>query len=119
MDRSHLATRYRLIPGLVSAVIYRIGADDTVRDKREVGFVRYKDNGITETASDMGPVRRDSSTVHLYEMELGGWVVQEHDVLHVFDSKSGLDVWLRVTAASRNLMYSRFVCQCVRTIEVA
>jgi hypothetical protein len=118
MDRSHLATRYRLIPNLVSAVIYRLGIDDAVRDKREVRYVRYKDNGVTETATDMGPVRRESSTVHLYEPELGGWVVQENDVLHVFDVKSSLDVWLRVSSVSRNLMYSRYVCQCVPTLEV-
>lgn len=118
MDRSHLATRYRLIPGLVSAVIYRLGIDDVVRDKREIGYVRYKDNGVTETATDMGPVRRESSTVHLYENELGGWAVQENDVLHVFHQNSGLNVWVRVNSATRNLMYSRYVCQCVPTLEV-
>ena len=42
LNRAQVATRYRMIPGLVSATLYRKGADDEVASQQAVSFVEFK-----------------------------------------------------------------------------
>lgn len=116
MNRKHLATRYRMIPGLVAGTIYRTGMDDAVRATQYVPQLRYKENGVQESGGLAGPQRSETITVHLYDEQLNGWVVEEHDVLHVVDVASGIDKWLRVESVTRNLLQSRYVCSCMPTV---
>lgn len=108
-----------MIPGIrdVSATIYRLNADGGVSDSKEVPCVRFKDASFVEQRSEMGPRTVYLYTVHLYELELGEWRVEENDVLHIVSETHRLDLWVRVDAVLNNLMGTRFVCTCTPTIQ--
>lgn len=114
INRNTLRYKHRMVPGLkdVKATIYRRDHRDMVIKTREVSYVYHKERMRDEQASESGANSSVVVTVHMYEAELGDWIVEENDVLHVLSPKHGLDVWLRVTAVKRDLMGLRHVCVC-------
>jgi hypothetical protein len=116
LNRKRLATRYRLIPGLVAGTLYRLGVDDEVQQSQAVQRMRYKENGVQEVPSNIGPTRTETFTIHLYDEELCGWVVEENDIIHINDTATNTDRWVRVDQVSRQLMQTRFACQCTPSV---
>ncbi|XZE35407.1 hypothetical protein SH501x_000898 [Pirellulaceae bacterium SH501] len=119
ITREWLKTRHRLIPGIldVSGVIYRVNADGQVSAHKSVPCLRFKDASYVEQRSELGPRTVYIYNVHLYELELGDWRVEENDVLHIVSSSQQIDLWVRVDAVLNNLMGTRFVCTCTPTFQ--
>ncbi|AMV35644.1 hypothetical protein VN12_26365 [Pirellula sp. SH-Sr6A] len=119
IDREWLKSRHRMIPGMrdVSATIYRVNADGGVSDSKAVPCVRFKDASYVEQRSEMGPRTIYLYKVHLYELELEEWRVEENDVLHIVSETHRLDLWVRLDSVLNNLMGTRFVCTCTPTIQ--
>lgn len=112
VNRAWLATRYRMIPGLVSSTIYRMSVADLVTASQAVLKVRFKSVKVIEKKSDFGPTLQKMAEIHLYSNELGTWVVLENDIIHVVDAEQKLDSWWRVDTVAYELLNTRANCMC-------
>ena len=118
LNRMQLSTRYRMIPGLVSATIYRKGQDDNVATSQEVKFVEFKTPKASQSGTlDVGN-RQETSLIFLWVNELKGWIVEDFDIIHVYDTTQGLDEWWLAQSSSLEQMRTRYRCECVRTLKV-
>jgi hypothetical protein len=118
MNRARLATRYRLLPGLVSGKIYRMTVQDTIATTpvpQTVNCIRFKGTKIVEVATEMGPSLQKVAEIHLYANELGNWVVTENDILHVWDEEQKLNSWWRIESVGHELLNTRANCMCKPT----
>lgn len=112
VNRAWLATRYRMIPGLVSSTIYRMSVEDLVTASQVVLKVRFKSVKVVEKKSDFGPTLQKMAEIHLYANELGTWVVLENDIIHVVDAEQKLDSWWRIDTVDYELLNTRAKCMC-------
>ena len=113
-----LSTRYRMIPGLVSATVYRKGADDELASQQKVAFVEFKTPRANQSGTlDVGN-SQETALIFLWVNELKGWKVEDFDIIHVYDTKQGLDEWWLAQATTLEMMRTRYRCECVRTLKV-
>lgn len=118
LNRALLSTRYRMIPGLISATLYRKGSDDVVASSGEVGYVEFKSPRSSQTGNEFGASRQEQALIFLWVNELDGWAVQEFDIIHAVSAEQGIDSWWLAGVVSLEMMSTRYRCECVPTLRV-
>lgn len=118
LNRMLLSTRYRMIPGLCTATIFRKSSSDVATDGRDVNFVEFKAPKSTGGGSELGATRSENATICLWVNELAGWIVEEYDIVHVVNAEQLIDSWWLVSTATLEMMGTRYRCDCVATVAV-
>lgn len=118
INRIHLASRNKKIPGLVTATIYRLTVNDVVSTSQQVERVEYRPQSRSENVGSDGPVLSKGATINLWVNELKGWIPREYDVLRI-RTPGGAVTWWTIRSWTLDMMDTRYVCTCEPTQEVA
>lgn len=118
LNRMLLSTRYRMIPGLGRATLYRKGANDKIRAQQQVAYVEFKTPGSSQSGSELGSSRSEATSIFLWVNELAGWKVDDFDIVHYVNEEQGEDSWWVVNSQKLEMMGTRYRCECLPTVPV-